>query len=129
MMKEGMLVCALEYYYYRHSSQVLTRHQPRPYFSSLPVTHRYSSLLAVTYRYSSQVLTGCKRDDPRVMGASVASLGIDLLVRYLPLVRLWRALQQQRAEAEGSGVERGGGGGGSGGRRRQPRQVMMSNEK
>ena len=28
----------------------------------------------------------------------VASLGIDLLLRYLPLVRLWRALQLQRGE-------------------------------
>ena len=63
------------------------------------------------------MLTGCKRDKPRVMGASVGSLGIDLLVRYLPLVRLWRALQeQQRAEAEGSRGSRG----------RQPRQVLMS---
>jgi hypothetical protein len=32
-------------------------------------------------------------------GMQVASLGIDLLLRYLPLVRLWRALQLQRGDS------------------------------
>jgi hypothetical protein len=50
------------------------------------------------------VLTGIRRAQPDVLGASVAGLGIDLLVRYLPLARLWQALRRERAAAGGSAV-------------------------
>lgn len=50
------------------------------------------------------VLTGIKRAQPEIVGASVASLGIDLLVRYLPLARLWQALRREDAGAGGSAV-------------------------
>ena len=50
------------------------------------------------------VLTAIKRAQPEILGASVASLGIDLLVRYLPLARLWQALRREHAGAGGTPV-------------------------
>jgi telomerase reverse transcriptase len=47
------------------------------------------------------VLTGTKRASPEVMGASVGSLGVDMLVRFLPLVHLWKALRKQEGEMKG----------------------------
>ena len=70
------------------------------------------------------VLTGAKRAMPEVMGASVSSLGVELLVRYLPLVRLWRSLQaqqQQQQKREQSAADGGRGCAAEGPRRRRRR--------